>query len=251
MTIDWRATMHTPATTPRPSIYYRYQVHAPWLPAEGQPPQAHPVVIVGAGPAGLVTALELARLGVAECGAECSELQVSLGSRAIAFTRRSLEILQQVGVAERITAQGLPWRFGNSFYRGEQVFRMEAPHDPDDRFWPMTNIQQQFLEEYLADACEASPLVDLRWGNRCTGVQPAAEGARVQVDTPAGPYGIEAQWVIAADGGRSEIRSALGLQLEGDAYEASSSSPTSGSTCRCPPNAARTSTPTGTRATRC
>jgi 3-(3-hydroxy-phenyl)propionate hydroxylase len=92
------------------------------------------------------------------CPACCSnaELQVSEGSRAIVFTRRSMEILQQVGVAARITANGLPWRFGNSFYRGQRVFRMEAPHDADDRFFPMINLQQQYLEEYLLEAVRRS-----------------------------------------------------------------------------------------------
>ena len=72
----------------------------------------------------------------------------------------------------RITASGLPWRFGNSFYRGQRVFRMEAPHDPDDRFFPMINLQQQYLEQYLTEAVLAHPLIDLRWGNRVTRVRP-------------------------------------------------------------------------------
>jgi len=210
--------MHNPTAQPRPSIYYPYQVHAPWLPGERDAVQKHPVAIVGAGPSGLVTALELARHGVRSV-VLCSELQVSQGSRAIVFTRRSLEILQQVGVAQRIVEQGLPWRFGNSHYRGQRVFRMEAPHAAHDRFFPMTNIQQQYLEEYLCDACEAHPLVDLRWGNRCTGVRQEGERAFAEVDTPAGAYVIEADWLVAADGGRSPIRAALGLQLEGASYE--------------------------------
>ena len=82
------------------------------------------------------------------------------------FTRRSLEILQQVGVAHRMTEAGLPWRFGNSFYRGQQVFRMEAPHDPDDRFFPVLNVQQQYMEQYLYEACAAKDLIDFRWGNK-------------------------------------------------------------------------------------
>ena len=56
--------MHQPDATPRPSLYYDYRVHAPWLPsAHGAQPR-HKVVIAGAGPAGMVTALELARHGV-------------------------------------------------------------------------------------------------------------------------------------------------------------------------------------------
>ena len=210
--------MHTPTTQPRPSLYYEYRVHAPWVPAGAGVVEQHPVLIAGAGPAGLVTALELARLGTRSVVLS-PELQVSQGSRAIVFTRRTLEILQQVGVAQRMLENGLPWRCGNSYYRGQRVFRMEAPHDPDDRFHPMLNLQQQYLEEYLCDACAASPLVDLRWGNKLTGFRQQGERVLAEVDTPAGAYTIEAEWMVAADGGRSPIRAALGVPMEGNSYE--------------------------------
>lgn len=210
--------MHTPSAEPRPSIYYTYKVHQPWLPTRNERDPRKPVVIAGAGPAGLVTALKLAQHGVRSVVLN-AELQVSQGSRAIVFTRRSMEILHQVGVADRVSQNGLPWRFGNSFYRGQRVFRMEGPHDADDRFFPMTNIQQQFLEEYLLDACAAEPLVEVRWGNKLESFAQDDGGVRLEVDTPAGPYALEADWLVAADGGRSGIRASMGLQMEGASYE--------------------------------
>ncbi len=210
--------MHHPTSTPRPSIYYPYHVHAPWLPSAHPVQNRHRVVVVGAGPAGMVTALELARYGVPSVVLN-AELQVSQGSRAIVFTRRSMEILQQVGVADRVSAHGLPWRFGNSYYRGQHVFRMEAPHSPHDRFYPMINLQQQYLEEYLIDACEANPLIELRWGNKAGTVQQLDRGVQLEVDTPEGPYTLTTDWLVAADGGRSGLRSAMDLQMEGASYE--------------------------------
>lgn len=210
--------MHTPTTEPRPSIYYSYQVSQPWLASKNEPQPRHKVVIIGAGPAGMVTALELARHGIPSV-IVTADLQVSQGSRAIVFTRRSMEILQQVGVADRMTDNGLPWRFGNSYYRGQRVFRMEAPHDPDDRFFPMLNIQQQFMEEYLLDACQAQPLVEVRWGNKLTQLTQQDGHVMAEIDTPEGPYTLTTDWLVAADGGRSGIRSMMGLGMEGASYE--------------------------------
>ncbi|MEN9996184.1 MAG: 3-(3-hydroxy-phenyl)propionate/3-hydroxycinnamic acid hydroxylase [Pseudomonadota bacterium] len=210
--------MHTPSTQPRPSIYYKYQVFKPWLPTQNPPQSKHKVVIVGAGPAGMVTALELARHGVA-CVLLSADLQFSQGSRAIVFTRRSMEILQQVGVAHRITENGLPWRCGHSIYRGQKVFRMETPHDPDDRFFPMINIQQQYLEEYLHDACAANELIEVRWGNKLVKAENMESGVKAEIDTPEGPYTLDTEWLVAADGGRSEIRSSMNLKLEGASFE--------------------------------
>jgi len=135
--------MHLPHAQPRASIYYRYEV----FPAAPRPAveTAVPVVVVGAGPIGLYAALDLARHGVPVL-LLAAERQVSEGSRAIVYTRRSMEILHTVGVAEAVERLGLGWRHGSSFVRGRCVFRMEAPHDDDERFMPMTNLQQQVLE---------------------------------------------------------------------------------------------------------
>lgn len=210
--------MHQPASEARRSIYYQYTVHDAWLASAHDALTRQQVVIAGAGPIGMVAALELARHGV-RCLLLESERQVSEGSRAIVFTRRSMEILQQVGVAERIQQHGLPWRFGNSYYRGQKVFRMEAPYDENDRFFPMINLQQQYLEEYLLDAVDAQPLIELRWGNRVESVTQQSHGVLLSIDTPEGPYALETDWLVAADGARSGIRSALGLKLEGNSYE--------------------------------
>jgi 3-(3-hydroxy-phenyl)propionate hydroxylase len=210
-------TLHLPLAQPRPSLYFPYRVHEP---APAVATRDVPALVVGAGPIGLVTALGLAQQGV-RCVLIESELQVSEGSRAIVFTRRSMEILQQVGAADAVAAHGLPWRFGNSFYRGQRVFRMEAPQSPDDRFAPMTNLQQQFVEQYLLDEVAHQPLIEMRWGHKVTRIvrNDAHEGVVLEIATPAGAYEQAARWAVAADGARSTLRTLAGLKLEGAAYE--------------------------------
>ncbi|ALS60038.1 FAD-dependent monooxygenase [Pandoraea norimbergensis] len=214
--------MHRPETSPRASLYHAYRVHPHFFP-RGEPPEV-PVAIVGGGPIGMVTALALARHGV-RCVVLQAEQQVSEGSRAIVFTRRSQEILQAVGVADAVVAKGLPWTSGNSFYRGQRVFRMESPVSEDDRFAPLINLQQNVLESYLVEAIEREPLVEIRWGNKLVGVTQDEQGAQesghvtLQIDTPDGEYTQHAQWLVAADGARSTVRTALGLRFEGASYE--------------------------------
>ena len=62
-------------------------------------------------------------------------------------------------------------------------------------------------------------MIDFRWGNKCLQVEQEADFARVEIDTPEGPYHLETEWLIAADGGRSGIRAAMNLQMEGASYE--------------------------------
>ncbi len=210
--------MHQPETTPRDSIWYTYRVFPFRRPAELDGAEGmQPVVVVGAGPIGLVTALNLARFGVPSVVLE-AEQQVSHGSRAIVLTRRSMEIIQQAGVAAPFLAKGLPWSDGRSFFRGQEVYRMVLPHDADDRFMPGLNLQQQYIEQYLVEAVQRSPLIELRWGSKVVAVQQHEEHAVLRVDTPQGDYDLRAAWVVAADGGRSAMRRLLGLRMEGRAY---------------------------------
>ena len=110
--------MHVPSREPRPSVFYEYQVHAFRRTPDMDTGRAGaPVVIVGAGPIGLLTAIDLARYGVASILLE-QDLQVCHGSRAIVLTRRSLEILQQVGVDPPFCRKGLPRKDGNPFEAG-------------------------------------------------------------------------------------------------------------------------------------
>ena len=63
-------------------------------------------------------------------------------------------------------------------------------------------------------------LIDIRWQTRVTGDRRAhRRRAARRVATPAGDYALDADWVVAADGGRSFVREALGLKLQGTSYE--------------------------------
>ena len=209
--------MHQPLRQPRASLYHPYTVYSPYFPA-AEPSDAVPVTIVGGGPIGLVTALILARHGI-RSSVLISECQVTKGSRAIVFTRRSMEVLDFAGVASRIMEKALPWTSGNSYYKGERVFRMETPVDDNDSFAPLNNLQQNWLETYLVEAAQAQPLIRLCWGNRLTSFSQDESGVSLVVDTPEGEYTCRTHWLVAADGARSLVRQQLGLALEGDSYE--------------------------------
>jgi 3-(3-hydroxy-phenyl)propionate hydroxylase len=204
---------------PHKSLYFNYQVY----PAARRPvtDEVAKVVVIGAGPVGLTTALLLAKFGV-PCELIEAERQVCEGSRAVVFTRRSLEILQQLGADKTVLDKALPWRFGNSYYRGQQVFRMEGPHNDDERFFPMNNLQQQFIEQILIDLVQQQPLIQLRWGQKVVKVPEIGSGqarAAIEIEAVNGSYVQRAEYVVACDGARSSVRSLLDLKLEGSSYE--------------------------------
>ena len=193
-------------------------VYPPGKPAAGGT-QHVPVLIVGGGPVGLATALGLARHGVRSVLIEADD-GVCTGSRAICISRRSLEIIERLGALDGFLAKGLPWAGGRSFYRDEEVLHFTMPQDAHQKLPPMVNLAQYHIEQFLLDAAERQPeLIDIRWQTRVTGVQRRADGATVTVATPDETYQIETDWLVAADGGRSVVREALGLKLQGTSYE--------------------------------
>jgi 3-(3-hydroxy-phenyl)propionate hydroxylase len=179
----------------------------------------HPVVVVGGGPVGYCAALGLASHGVPVVLLEADD-SVCFGSRAICISRRSLEIIARLGAAEGFLKQGLPWTGGRSFYRDDEVLHFKMPMDENQKHPPMINLAQYSIEQLLLDAAEQkSDLVEVRWQNRVTAIDARDDGARLTVETSAGAYTMEADWVVAADGGRSFLRETLGLKLKGTSYE--------------------------------
>ncbi|MEO8317285.1 MAG: FAD-dependent oxidoreductase [Bradyrhizobium sp.] len=178
-----------------------------------------PVVVVGGGPVGYCTALGLANHGVPVVLLEADD-SVCFGSRAICISRRSLEIITRLGAAEGFLKLGLPWTGGRSFYRAAEVLHFKMPMDENQKHPPMINLAQYSIEQFLLDAAEQhNDKIEIRWQNRVTAIEAREDGARLTVETPDGSYTMEADWVVAADGGRSFLREALGLRLKGASYE--------------------------------
>lgn len=179
----------------------------------------YPVVVVGAGPVGLTMALSLAHAGIA-CVVLEDDDQVCTGSRALGMSRRTLEIWDALGAADRIRSHGRDWFSGRSFYQGQTILDFRMPDDDAIRHRPMFNIQQCHTEHYLVEALGKHAAADIRWQSRFLGLVQHEDHVSVQVGTPEGEYTLKARHVVACDGARSAVRSHMGLKLEGTSYEA-------------------------------
>lgn len=177
----------------------------------------HPVVIVGGGPVGLAVALGLARHQVPSVVIEADD-SVCLGSRAACVSRRSLEIVERLGALPGFLAKGLPWTGGRSFYRETEVFRFRMPDDALQKLPPMINLQQYYIEDELLKAIDTK-LIDIRWATEVRGIEAGHDGATLQMENEHGRYELQADWVVACDGGQSFVRKSLGLVMEGTSYE--------------------------------
>lgn len=190
-------------------------------PEIGEPlPRRVPVVIVGAGPTGLVLALELSAYGIPVIVLE-KQTQASDGSRAICWSKRSLEILDRHGLGEALRERGVTWNVGRVFLGADPapLYSFDLLPIKDQKLPAFINLQQYHVEEALVEALTSRAEVDLRWQQEVVDLQQADAGATLTVRTPVGDYRLRADWVVAADGHRSALRGMLGLDFSGRTFE--------------------------------
>ncbi|MEL6599407.1 MAG: FAD-dependent oxidoreductase [Pseudomonadota bacterium] len=183
-------------------------------------PARHPVVIVGGGPVGLVLALDLGLRGVPALVLDDHD-GVGIGSRAICFAKRTLEIAHRLGCAAEMVEKGVVWNVGKVFHGERQIYEFNLQPEEGHRHPAFINLQQYYFERFLVNrirqAQKTGAPIDIRGRNRVTAF--AQDNTTLTVETPEGPYTLQADWVIACDGARSPLRQMLGLGFEGRVFE--------------------------------
>ena len=197
-----------------PSIRFSWRRSADHSAGE---PAHHPVVIVGAGPVGLVAALDLAGKGHAVVVIDKKQ-SLSEGSRAICWSKRTLEIMDRLGLGQALVDKGVTWKTGKVFFGERQVYAFDLLPEEGHRRPAFINLQQYHFENVCIEAAAATGLIDLRWQEEVAGLEQTGDGVRLTIATPEGGYRLLAQWVIAADGARSTVRSLMRLSFEGRTF---------------------------------
>ncbi len=185
-------------------------------------PVRHPVVVMGGGPVGIAMALDLGLRGIPVLVLDDHE-GVGQGSRAICFSKRTLEICDRWGCGETLLEKGVVWNVGKVFHDDRKVFEFNLLPEEGHRFPAFINLPQPYFEKTLVERvrqaqAEGAP-IDIRGRNRVTAVGPRADGVTLDVDTPEGPYRLEADWLIGCDGAGSGLRGMMGLDFEGRVFE--------------------------------
>jgi 2-polyprenyl-6-methoxyphenol hydroxylase-like FAD-dependent oxidoreductase len=184
------------------------------------------VLIVGAGPTGLVLAGELARHGVV-CRIidEAGERQTA--PRAINIHARTREIFADLGIADEIEAQARIVRainvhsaHGRAPGSGSRHIAHIGLHQPETRFPTSMALPQPITERVLEDFVECGGMRVER-GVRCVSLRQDPAGVDVELEDLAQGAREQARfaWVVGCDGARSTVREALGLSFEGTDYD--------------------------------
>ena len=180
-------------------------------------PARHRVVIVGAGPVGLSLAIDLAQRGQRVLLLDDDD-GLSTGSRAICFSKRTLEIWDRLGVGQAMVDKGVSWQVGRLFHGDKQVFQFDLQPEAGHQRPAFINLQQYYAEGFLLQRALQLPGIEIRWQHAVATAAPRDDFVRLGVATPDGRYEIEAEYVCACDGSRSTVRRQLGLQTSGRSF---------------------------------
>src|SRR6202161_3729028 len=162
----------------------------------------YPVVVIGAGPVGLSLAIDLAQRGQAVVLLDDAD-RIGEGSRAICFSKRSLEYWDRLRIGQRMVDKGVVWSVGKIFHGGSQLYQFNLLPEQGHKRPAFINLQQFHAEAYLVDRVRELSAIDLRWRNKVIGLEQRNDHVVLTIETPDGPYPIRASHVVACDGARS------------------------------------------------
>ncbi len=182
----------------------------------------HSVTIIGGGPVGMALALDLGLKDIPVLVLDDHE-GVGAGSRAICFSKRTLEIADRMGCGEAMVEKGVVWNVGKVFRDTRQIYGFDLLPEDGHRRPAFINLPQPYFEkavvERLRQAQADGAPIEIRGRNAVTGIDPKDNHVMLDVDTPDGPYRVNSDWVVACDGARSPVRSMMGLGFEGRVFE--------------------------------
>jgi 2-polyprenyl-6-methoxyphenol hydroxylase-like FAD-dependent oxidoreductase len=176
-----------------------------------------PIVIVGAGPVGLVSALRLAAAGIPSVVLEKS-VDIPRDLRATTFHPPTLDMIEDLGlgILEEIEALGIvtpSWQVLHLATGRRVEFPLSVVGDVTRHPYRL-QCEQYKLVKALFERAQASPLIDVRLGAEVVAVE--QDGSHVHVTFNEGR--LTAPYAIGSDGAHSVVRQAIGLSLEGDTY---------------------------------
>jgi 3-(3-hydroxy-phenyl)propionate hydroxylase len=116
----------------------------------------HPIVVIGAGPVGLSLAIDLAQRGQPVVLLD-NDNKLSSGSRAICFSKRSLEIFDRLGCGQRMVDKGVSWNVGRVFLKDKPLYGFDLLPEPGHARPAFINLQQYYVEGYLAERAAELP----------------------------------------------------------------------------------------------
>ena len=184
---------------------------------QDKPPQRRPVIVVGAGPVGLAAAIDLAQQSVPVVVLDEDDT-VSVGSRAICYAKRALEILDRLGCGERIVQKGVEWKVGRVFFRDEQVYSFDLLPETGHHRPRSSTCSNTISRNAWSTGSVSFRWREIRWRNKVVAVTPREEDVLLRVATPEGEYELSCEWLIVCDGSQSPVRSMLGLEAEGQIF---------------------------------
>lgn len=190
------------------------------------PEERVPVLVVGGGSVGLLTAALLAHHGVPTVLVE-RRPGPSIHPRATGIGPRSVEVLRELGLDAAAEAAAVDLRGAAGKAVARTVVEMGAgdvaatpmPAPPDAELDPTPFRLRGTCAQDRLDAVVAADLArrgaDLRWSTRLVGIAQDADGADVELEGPDSRYSLRCARVVAADGTRSAVRDALGVGTSG------------------------------------